>query len=230
MRARLQFALVAVLSLAGAPASAQPAAPDVPRVTFAVTPLLDGPCARLTGAAPDTVATRELRGRFEEFLGLWAAQGPPLLRAAVEATGRPFAFGETIAAMHLCPGLASMSLPLLVSMRRYLRTPPAGELADSLARFPAVVFHELLHRYVVDLIGSEPATPLWRKYAAEPAVVRWHLHLMAIEEVAFRRAGRERELASVHTDYRRWPSYQRAREIVEAEGVEAFLAELRALR
>ena len=233
MRALLQFALVAVLSLAGcarARAPVAPVVPDVPRVTFAVTPLLDGPCARLTGAAPDTAATRELHGRFQEFLQLWAAQGPPLLRAAVEATGRPFAFGETMAAMHHCPGLGTMSLPLLVNMRHYLHKPTTGELVDSLDRFPAVVFHELLHRYVVDLLGSQTATPLLRKYAAEPPLVRWHLHLMAIEEFAFRRLGREQAFASVRADYRRVPPYQRAREIVEAEGVEAFLAELRALR
>lgn len=226
---QITFALIVSIGSAGAHAQ-QSSAPDGPHVTFVVTPLLDGPCTRLTGTPPDTAAARELRTRLEEFRALWTAQGPLLLRAAAEATGRPFTFRETIAAMHLCPGLTNMSLPLLISMRRYLQTSPAGEMADSLTRFPAVVFHELLHRYVVDLLGSEPATPLWRKYATEPATVRWHLHLMAIEEVAFRHAGLDREFASVRADNLRWPSYKRAREIVEAEGAASFIAELRAPR
>lgn len=53
---------------------------------------------------------------------------------------------------------------------------------------------------------------------------------MAIEEAVLRRLGREREFAAVRADNARWPSYKRAREIVDEEGAEACLAELRRLR
>ena len=230
---RLLVVLVPVLlasdsAIAAGQQSRPPETPAVPLVTFAVTPLLDGPCTRLTSQPPDSAAAAELRARLGEFRTLWDREGAPLLDATVALTGQPFRFRETIAAMHVCSGLSNMSLPLLLAMRRYLRTAPAGEWADSLAIFSAVTFHEILHRHVVDLLGSQPSTPLWKKYAGETPTVRWHLHLMAIEEAVFRRLGREREFASVRAHNQRWPSYKRAREIVDAEGAEAFLAELRA--
>lgn len=228
----IRLAAASLLALALAPAAgAQPAAPavPVPEVTLEATPLLDGPCAAITGQPADTAAARELRERLGEFRALWQFHGPALLRAAVEASGQPFRFRETIAALHTCPALANLSLPLSLSVRRYLRAAPAGEAADSLLRFPAVVFHELLHRHVAELLGPAPATPLWTRHAAEPERVRWHLHLMAVEDSAYRALNRGAEWASVRREYGRWPSYRRALRIVDSVGAAAFLAELRAL-
>lgn len=199
----------------------------VPQVSFDYG-LLDNLCVRLKDGQPvDEGAVQELRSRLGEFRELWGREGAPLLRETVRVTGHPFRFRETIAAMHLCPVMSNTSLPLTIAMRRYMRTAPAGEWAGSLFMFPVLVWHELLHRYVVDVLGSEPDTPLWAKYGAEPERVRWHLHLMAIEEAVLRRLGKDREFATVRAENARWPSYKRAREIVDKEGAEAFLAELR---
>lgn len=200
----------------------------VPQVSLAYHTYLDNLCGKLKDSQPiDTAAAEELRNRLEEFRTLWDKQGVPLMQETVRIIKQPFRFRETIVALHVCPALANTSLPLLVDMRRYLRAAPKGEHADWLERFPLIVWHEILHRYVVDLIGSTPSTPLWKKYEAEPDRVRWHLHLMAIEVAVLRQMRKERELTKVHADYAKWTSYKRALEIVEREGAEAFLAELR---
>jgi len=200
----------------------------VPQVTLAYHNLLDNLCGKLKDSQPvDTAAAEELRNRVDEFRTLWEKHGVSLMRETVRVVKQPFRFRETIVALHVCPALSNASLPLLIDTRRYLRTEPKGEHADWLERFPLTVWHEILHRYVVDLIGSAPKTPLWKKYEAEPERVRWHLHLMAIEIAVLRQMGKERELTKVHADYAKWTSYKRALEIVEKEGAQAFLAELR---
>jgi hypothetical protein len=94
--------------------------------------------------------------------------------------------------------------------------------------FPAYLFHELLHPYVYDLLPFEAASPLKEKYRDEKPLVLAHLHVMAIQKAVYTGLGRPEVLALLYdVDSRFMPEYQRSWDIVEKEGAEAFVRELR---
>lgn len=208
---------LAALSL---PAAARAA---VPEVSVVYEGLFERYCAELTGAPREAAVEAELTRRLPEFQSAWRAAGPPLLAAVVELTGTPFAFRDAEAALHLCRNTASMSTPLLIAVRPFMRT--AGDDTRPLPLYVNTLFHEILHRYLRDARG--PTTPLMEKYAGEPWPVRNHLHLFALEELAYRQLGREAELPPVVAKDRPNATLTRARAIVAAEGATAFLAEIR---
>jgi hypothetical protein len=200
---------------------------DVPLVKVMYSPQFDEVCAGRVESPLDPDAVAELDGLMPELEAAWRDNGPTLLVAARDAVGRPFRFQEATARLLTC-GAASRSRPLVINVRPYLQT-TGGRRRAALRQFARTVFHEVLHRYVADLIPDH-GTPLLRKYGAEPEEVRDHLHLFAIEEVAYRTTGRERDLADVKAFESRLVNarlFARGRAIVGAEGAEAFLAELR---
>lgn len=103
-----------------------------------------------------------------------------------------------------------------------------------LTRFTYVVWHELAHRYINDIKKHLPCgtTPLLKRYAAEPPLVRHHLHLFALDQLLHERLGRASEYRSRHRQMtERSPNlYGRALAIVDREGAKAFVDELRAPR
>ncbi len=105
-----------------------------------------------------------------------------------------------------------------------------------MTKFSATVFHELLHRYVNDRIETLPGktTPLLTKYRDEPPVVQNHLHVVAIMKAVYAKLGREKDLeedSAVEQPVKRSaPAIKRAQEIVEKEGAENFISEIRKSR
>ena len=154
----------------------------------------------------------------------WAREGPQYLNAAFEAIGKPFPYGEMQAYLTVCPGTNAMSSPLFINVRQYLpgaaHPSPAGDFSEKL-------FHELMHHYV-SAIGMN--TPLRKKYGSEPMVVQAHLHVIALEKLVLMKLGKTAELKFLEEEYRTSPkeSYARAWEIVNQEGYEKFIEELRA--
>ena len=205
-------------------------ASDYPAVTFKYNQVFDSPCAEMTKQPIDAAAVTELENRLDSFREHWRKEAPQLLGSSVKLTKVPFQFRETRAALSLC-GFPSISLPLIINMRFYLRS-LRGEKAASMTVFSAVVFHELLHRYVSDRIATLPdkTTPLLRKYKDEPLGVRNHLHVLAIMKAVYGKLGREKDLDEVDAfgqTLRSAPALKRAQEIVDIEGAEKFTSEIR---
>lgn len=222
--------LAAILGALGATAQA-PRAPDaaaIPAVYLLYPPpngtIFDINCGELlkTEVKPESVA--EVVRRAPEFQALWDAEGPAYLRATLAEIGLPYPYRDVPAALTVCPGVRSMSLPLMINVRRFLAAAPTRDPDWLLVE---TVYHELMHTYVRP-VNAESA--LRRKYAGEPPAVLNHLHVMALEKWALLKLGKTEELKRVGLDYQTLlpPSYKRAWAIVnDIEGHEAFIAELK---
>lgn len=203
-----------------------------PQISFEYSPIFDNSCANASKQTVEPEAIKELDARMNEFRAAWRKDAPDLFRATVKLTGVQFAFRETKAAFHLCDAFSSMSLPLLFNVRYFMRS-ISGDKAGTMAQFSGLVFHETLHRYVGDRLDQLPnqTTPLLEKYKAEPAPVRNHLHLFALMNLVYKNLGREKDLAEVMAYEQNVSRYKailnRAREIVEKEGADNLVRELK---
>jgi hypothetical protein len=197
---------------------------SVPTVVLVYNAAFDEACAERAGDPLEAATVDELKRRLPTLQEAWLELGPAWLEAAEASVGRPFGFAETTAALVTC-GVPSWSRPLTINARPYLRESAGRHPVDS-RQFVRTVVHEVLHRYVESTLprgGSE----LLRKYRSESAVVRQHLHLFALEEAVYP----PQDLAGVKSFEAtlmdaRW--FARARQIVRAEGKDAFLSELKA--
>jgi hypothetical protein len=202
-----------------------------PEVTFRYSPIFDSACTKATKQQIEPEAVKELQSRLESFQELWRKDGPQLLSSVPGVTGVPFSFRETSAALVLCPGFPSMSMPLMVNMRMYLSATGKGDTAPMID-FENTLFHEILHRYVFEWIATLPArsTALLDKYKTEPRPVLNHLHLYGTERLVYRKLRREKDLDISIAAEQTWNEaavLKRAREIVAIEGAEAFVREFR---
>jgi hypothetical protein len=226
LRASVMAALAVFL-----PAQALAAAP---RVVIDYTPVFDRGCSEAVKSPTPAGAPEEIASRLPEFRRAWDASGPRLLSTAQALTGKPLGFRETVAALHVCRGIASVSLPLAINMNWFLRA-TGGRYVEHPEMFVDTLFHELLHNYVRHILGGgEEASrnsALLRKHAGEPLVTRNHLHLIALQSAVYTRLGRPDMVAAAKAaDLTVGPPYARAWELVEREGPDAYLAELRSAR
>jgi len=216
-------------------ASGRAQAADYPDVPFEYSQIFNSTCAEITKQPIDAAAVTELENRLDSFREQWRKEAPQLLGTTVKLTKARFQFRETKAALSLCFGFPSISLPLIINMRFYLKS-LRGDKAAPMTRFSATVFHEVLHRYVNDRIETLPGktTPLLTKYRDEPQVVQNHLHVGAIMKAVYAKLGREKDLeedsAVEQTLRRSAPAIKRAQEIVDKEGAENFISEIRKRR
>jgi hypothetical protein len=239
--------LNAVTALASAAlVVAQPATPNVEIVHSG---LIERYCADAAPQKPNPAVMAEIDQRVAEFQAAWAKEGPTWLAENVRITGRPYQFHETEATLSACPDIASMSAPLLINVVRFTRAyaasteppprpaglggaapPPGPRVSLSFGDFPHVLWHEVTHRYVHDIITSRPGrtTPLLQKYAGESQVTRSHLHLFALDMKISERLGRQADFdrQEEQVKQRGMRGYVRAIEIVRAEGPDKFIAEL----
>lgn len=205
-------------------------AADYPKVIFEYADLYDRFCADVMKKTVEREAVEELETRIGEFRAEWEKQAPTLLKMTVRLTGAPFDYAETKAALSLCnPG--SLSFPLIINARPYLKSINGGDAVQPLDKFVATVFHENLHRYVNDRKARLPdkTTPLLEKYKNEPAPVRNHIHLFAVYDEVYRRLGRQKDLEQIMTFEKTSNSaavFKRAREIIAAEGTANVICEI----
>jgi len=202
-----------------------------PTIYLEYSPPFEARCRAMSDIEVPAAWEDELLARFDEFQEAWDAVGLTLLQAVVEQVGRPFRERDITGILTLCGG-GAISLPLLIGAEDYLVS-ASGDDAAPLSGFPHVVFHEVLHYYVVDWLrdamegGVAPA--LFEKYQNEPPLVLNHLHLTALLKEVYLELELPDALALMEANYRRLGrGYARALEIVnEIEGHEAFLSELR---
>lgn len=240
-----------MLALLLAAAAATAPVPPVPEVSFNHSGLIERYCATSSADKPDDAVLAEIDARVDEFRQAWAASGPRLMAANVALTGRPYGFRETMATLHGCRDMPSYSAPLLIAVSAFTRagaalpavgvkglerngTGAGGAVAGTVAPmsgFTYLVWHESTHRYIGDILDRLPGatTPLLRKYAAEDGVTLSHVHLFALEKLVYRRLGLQREYEErvLRVKARAFRSAVRALEIVDSEGAEAFVEELR---
>jgi hypothetical protein len=234
----------------GAVAAASP----VPIITLTHPGLIERYCVALSPAKPDDAILAEIDGMMDRFRASWADHGPKLMAATVAVTGQPYRFRETIATLHGCRDMPSYSAPLLIAVAQFTQAgaalpassvaglernggrvggAPAGVVAP-LSDFNYLLWHESTHRYVNDIISrlSGKTTPLLLKYGAENGVVTAHLHLFAIERLVWTRLdlNREYEERNARVRARGFVSATRAIDIVEAEGAQRFVDELKPAR
>ncbi|HXT17460.1 MAG TPA: hypothetical protein VN706_17600 [Gemmatimonadaceae bacterium] len=205
----------------------------VPNVTFDYSPI-DQSFFALAKLPPDSARIAATMRHLPAWRDSWSRQGPELFRATVIITHSAFKFSEAKAALISCPGYPSTSFPLMINVR--LLFDSAGvPVARDTARFASYLFHETLHRYISDIIESRPdsTTPLLRKYAREHPPVLAHLHLYALMDTVYRQLRRGNNVlqptgptAPTAGGVLGVNDLDRAREIVRAEGVAAFVREL----
>ena len=193
----------------------------------------DRGCEQFTGTQIEREWIEELETRLEEFQDAWDTQGTSLLEATVAEIGKPFRQRDVIATLTLCDIGGSMSHPLLINARHYLAAAPDDD-SRPMSVFVETVFHELLHRHLLDILIARPGagalgpTPLSTKYQDEPLSLRSHLWLTALMKAVYLKLGRTDELNQMGASYiESGGVYGRAWEIIELEGHEPFVEELK---
>jgi hypothetical protein len=206
--------------------TAHASAPELPRLFFSYSWLYDSVVCETKPPEPQWV--KEIHERTEPFSKLWSARGPELFKVLFDNTGRGFSRKEITATFSLCEGKPSYSNPLILNVRRYLTSGMSPKPVYSEDDFVDLVFHELLHTWVVENLGY---SPLVAKYWDEGSPVRNHLHVMAAQSFVYSRLGRSDLIKMLETTYSRvGGAYARAWEIVQIEGHEPFMKELRLIR
>lgn len=223
------FVIVALSS--GAIAKTPTESVPVPKITIDYPGVIEFNCKALGLKAGDPSMTAELRERLPAWRAAWDKDGPRLLAELRRTVGKPFKFQESIAILQTCEGLHSTSYPLILDARKSLTGGIYGGRVDL---FVNDLFHELTHRYIRDILGDGDRlpfkeTPMMLKYQAEAPFVRTHLHLYALHKLIYRQLGMVDTWNAEVSDKRRRKvaAYIRALDIVDAEGPDVFIAELK---
>ena len=170
---------------------------------------------------------KELSALLPQLQAEWSKEGPLLMAETVAALKVPFRPRELHAFLTLCP-IQSMSRPLIINARQFLPGPTNGK-PRPIARFSALLFHEMLHTHLSPLYSGN--SQLLQKYHNEKPVVRTHLHVFSVMKHVYLKLGREQQLSEIVAteSANKDPSYARAWDIVnKVEGHEPFIHELQA--
>lgn len=169
----------------------------------------------------------ELKQRLPELNQKWQEVGPHLLAATTQLIGKPFRHNSYDIPVFLCSAIPGFGLPLVVPVNLYLNA-PGKDKKWSDEEFVGAVYHELLHLYVAHALNWNLWTPLLKKYKSEAAYTKIHVHLYAIQAKVYKLLGMEREWEITVLRAKTFPAaYSRAIKIIEAEGPEPFLDELK---
>lgn len=183
-----------------------------PAVAITYSPRLDWVCSMVRGQPIKEEWKAELIARQAEFENLWLTTGPKMIAATESITNKPFPAGDVSVRLTLCDLPSQSIIGVSINMRYALRsfTPnpvPMQYKVDTL-------FHELLHNYL-DIYPAR-GSKLLEQYASEPARVRNHLHLLALEKAVLLKLGELQKLKDVIVFDGQLPnaSYKRAWEII----------------
>lgn len=198
-----------------------------PQLFFTNGWVFDQICAQRTGFKIDPAWGQELQSRLGEFQKAWDDEAGGLIGATEKVAGKNFVRSEYTVTLSVCNFLP-MSDPFLVNMLPYLNSSARGGQSRSRLSLVDLVYHELLHNFLVDNLKGWP-TPLLEKYKNEGGSVLAHLHLMALQKTVYEKMKRPDLLAEADAMYKLiGGAYARSWRIVtEIEGAEGFLAEIR---
>lgn len=196
-----------------------------PKLFFSYSFLYDGVCA---GNNPvNSEMASEAEARAPKFAQIWESNAAQLMSELLAGFGKGFSRTEMTATLSVCTEAPSYSDPLVLNVTRYLKSYAKNRLARPDHAFVDLVFHELLHTWLVE--NFKGPTPLLEKYKNESGTVKNHLHLMALQKFIYLKTNRQDLLDWMATQNPRMPGeYGRAWDIVNRiEGYEAFIAELK---
>ena len=170
----------------------------------------------------------ELRDRLDAFKTQWSLIGPPLIAATEKMTGRPFSLPAIQVRLTLCNAPSdSRGKIILVNMRYALKSFTPNPV--SLQYKAGIVYHEILHKYLNDFAPGDSA--LLAAHRAESAMVKNHLHLLALMKDAYRELKLDAELQELIDNDNKLPSgvYKRAWGIINEneQTYRSFLTELK---
>lgn len=130
----------------------------------------------------------ELLQKVPYFQEEWNKVESHFLGTTVSEIGIPFQRKEFSVFLFLCPRFPSMGTPLMINSISYLETPipdiPTLEKPMPIFLFNSIVFHEVLHKYVNDILKDHDSEILRRlpvEFLADmpnPELVKVHLHLL----------------------------------------------------
>ena len=204
-----------------------PGASGATRAELRYTPAFD----QLACPHPDRIGpleSDELRALLPSLQRALDRQQETLFDAAERLIGTKMARKEETVSLFLCRDFPAMANPLLIWGYPFLKSArPAGPL--DVTAIGAIVFHEVLHLYVDDLMAGRPTSPGLEKHQTESQLVRVHLHLFAIEDQVYRSLDPTGALlaAARQLDESYGPDYVRAWQIVTQDGSEPWIRELR---
>lgn len=157
----------------------------------------------------------------------WNNNGPKLLGETSKLIGKPFSYAHADIPIFLCPNLPGMGLPLMIPVRMYLQNAVVEQPWHN-SEFVDMVYHEILHMYVAKALHWNYWTPLLKKYGDEDINTKIHLHLFALQKYVYFHLGMEKQWQMVVARCEEFPpQYSRAIKIVEKEGCQPFIEELK---
>jgi hypothetical protein len=197
--------------------------PHYPKLFFKYSRLYDGVCA---GNNPVSKSwADEAKSKEGEFTAIWEKEAPTLFAQLFLDFNKGFNRSELTATLSVCPFAPSFSDPLVLNVAGFLKSYMETRPLYPDYAFVNLVFHELLHTWVVE--NFKKPSPLLDKYKAEMPSVRYHLHLMAIQILIYTKLKRPDMLQWLSIDYSNiGGAYARAWEIVNKEGYQAFISEI----
>ena len=178
----------------------------IPHLSFEYSYGIDSTCAQRVDPEPlpqwttamiEQIPTyrKELFEKIPFFQSQWDKVEPHLFNATVSEIGVPFSRREYSLALLLCPRIPSMGTPLLINMISYLESSiadiPNVDKPSPVFLFTAIVFHEILHKYVNNILKLRPSKilkTLPEKYLSDmknPQLVTAHLHLFAVRKKVY---------------------------------------------
>lgn len=96
-----------------------------------------------------------------------------------------------------------------------------------LSRINAIIFHEILHRYIDKGFYAGAFKSLNEEYKDENEMVKAHIHLFAIEQYIYKTLKQENKLKIIDDMYKSGKDYPRAWQIVNEKGYKFFIDELK---
>ncbi len=129
----------------------------------------------------------ELLSKLGWLQGQWDQQGIPLMTSAVQIIGKSFLMNDLQAAVFLCPRFPFMGTPLAFNIISYLDSsakdiPGLGQPLPVFF-FISTAFHEVLHKYINDILEKNPSAVLSNLNATD--LYKAHLHLFALQKAVF---------------------------------------------
>ncbi len=192
-------------------------------VTLRYSYVFDMWCSSHVGSS---VTQDEVNGLYTVFPTLqsaWTKTGPGLVNALETTMRKSFLQREFIATVFLCKNTPSMSMPLLINGNWFY-----GPKAQDPDLVVDIIFHELLHTFIVDHFPKLYNSSMFTKYRSEDPGVLSHLHLMALQKKVYLSLGLKERIENVirfdSEHYR--GAYKRSWEIVNLEGEDAFFQDL----
>lgn len=197
--------------------------PMYPKLFFSYSYAYDDYCSEYNPV--DEAWSEEAQRREKEFEKVWEDEAPQFFKQLFAEFGKGFSRREYTATLSVCPGKPSYSNPIVLKINPYLKSYKPDMPMRPLFTFADLVFHELLHTWIVENLKE---SALLLKYKNEDRSIRNHLHLMAVQILIYRGLERKDLLDWLEMQYPRMRGpYQRAWQIVNDEGYEAFIAELK---